>query len=603
MHTKFIIKLPFNPSFLNQRNPNFQLYVTLDPALNFKFKGNEFHIRSNLFISIETSPNPVDFGTIEIGAIKDRSIRLKNLSNVELIITRFEFSHEGYSSHPDVTFPIILRPRQIRVISIRYTAIEIGYNTGALTMYSKDLAHEPIMLYAMTQAESIRLSPPNLDFSKLRVGNSMSYPIRIWNSTKQRLIITKATVSNLPFSINAVLPIVIEAGSCGRFEVIFNAIEGKNKQAILELEIEGVTKAFERIPLAGSASNEFPFTYNDFMQASNAKLLANEVVGQLVAQTNELKEDGSLILALKLFKLLDTSNLLDGVSLNAPDFGIILGEKFQSLVFSLTPILEENKLYKELSLTPFDFLNFRGNYYWETESERFNYTANDNGLNVFFPSEENNENDMLMRLSEYEEISFKESAAPQREFYQPSRVLMSMKKGEKEIALVDVSYEYHANGTAKKASGEIKLAMLSVSFSFDNIKSKEFSLNMMLHNQKKAITTVAINGLFSQNTKVLSNLQLVSGSATIYDLEINGQYDHRIYLENDNDTEKYLRLNVTDPPDKNVGIFNVENEWSEDNDRMEEVYYLKYVDSSKDKLESLLKPWIDCISGLFTEES
>ncbi|MEQ9062783.1 MAG: hypothetical protein RIE58_01305 [Vicingaceae bacterium] len=577
--------------------------MTLDPALNFKFKGNEFHIRSNLFISIETSPNPVDFGTIEIGAIKDRSIRLKNLSNVELIITRFEFSHEGYSSHPDVTFPIILRPRQIRVISIRYTAIEIGYNTGALTMYSKDLAHEPIMLYAMTQAESIRLSPPNLDFSKLRVGNSMSYPIRIWNSTKQRLIITKATVSNLPFSINAVLPIVIEAGSCGRFEVIFNAIEGKNKQAILELEIEGVTKAFERIPLAGSASNEFPFTYNDFMQASNAKLLANEVVGQLVAQTNELKEDGSLILALKLFKLLDTSNLLDGVSLNAPDFGIILGEKFQSLVFSLTPILEENKLYKELSLTPFDFLNFRGNYYWETESERFNYTANDNGLNVFFPSEENNENDMLMRLSEYEEISFKESAAPQREFYQPSRVLMSMKKGEKEIALVDVSYEYHANGTAKKASGEIKLAMLSVSFSFDNIKSKEFSLNMMLHNQKKAITTVAINGLFSQNTKVLSNLQLVSGSATIYDLEINGQYDHRIYLENDNDTEKYLRLNVTDPPDKNVGIFNVENEWSEDNDRMEEVYYLKYVDSSKDKLESLLKPWIDCISGLFTEES
>ena len=599
MTQKFAVNFPLNITQLKNYLPfnNLKnLYIEVNPVFRVNIKGNEIVIDGNLNIGLNALPKELDFGSVAINSLIEKTITLQNPGIVPLTVTRAEIDNSIFYLSPSIKFPFLLNPRQKKVIPMRFTSVSDGLYQGLLTFFSNEMEHPPVTLKATVAKELVRLSPPSIDFGKVKMSSVASFTLRIWNQAANPLKILQATISNTRFSSVVTLPLIINSGKSGKMDVRFSATDESVQEGILTLTLDDALKSTLLIPLFGTSRKLFPDNGVAQMQSWEAMNSAKNFVDKLTKDTAEFKKTGCLELIQQFFDVIGKDNPLSAVNLNASKLTSLLEERMQGLMQSLTPLPAINTSYKQLSLNPFNFSVYQGQYVWQALTSQFKYISGDKAMRILFPETGSTENNSEFRILEYEEQTFTESIAPLRKFYQPTRVLLSLHKNQTEVALLDLSFQYNANGSASKASGELLIRPFGLSFSYDNMPTNASLLNAIMHMASKPIASLALQAIYPDSTKVLSKLKTIEGSLKVTGTEGNGVYDYAMGQVNGSDMNKIFKLVFLGDSNRKIGDRQSITEWSEERGRNVETEYLLYGDNSKENIEVIIKPWADVLN-------
>ena len=197
---------------------------------------------------INLNPAALDFGVVTIGNSSTLSADIENLGNAELTVTSITLA-AGTSA--EFTFtdptPIIIPPGGSQAVTVTYTPVDVGLDTGGLDIASDD-PDEPTVTLALSgtgeaaPTPDINLNPAALDFGTVFTGNASTLNANIENLGNAELTVTLIDLcvgTSTEFSFTAdPTPIVIppgvgdlHAGGCGRGRWLLRHLERRSRRA------------------------------------------------------------------------------------------------------------------------------------------------------------------------------------------------------------------------------------------------------------------------------------------------------------------------------------------------------------------------------------
>ena len=599
MNHKFSIKLPLNVKFIEQQFKAIRsvknLYISVNPVFSIRYKGNNIVTDGQVDLAIQPSPIELDFGSVEKDGLLENSVSLHNTGNLPLMITRAEMDNGFFFLASGVRFPFLLNPGQKKIIKLRFTSSLEGLHQGLLTFYSNTLDHPPVTLTARVRRDVIRLSPPTIDFGKVKTTVSHSFTLRVWNQGNIPLKISAGAITHARFSVSATWPLVVPPGTAGRIEIRFLANDTLAQEGKLQLTLDEPFKTILSVPLFGMGRTVFPDHGSENMGSWEASNAVNTSVKQLIKDTLVFKKTDCLDLLENFNKVIRKNDPFRALNLSAVRLTDSIESKIQALVQSLLPLPSIGASYKELSLSPFNFQTYVGRYTWNRQLEEFSYTGNEKTIRIVFPETDSAANDCEMRIYEYEEQVLTTSSSPSRNYYQPTRILLSFHRKDVEVAMMDLFVQYHANGSAAKISGELLIHPFCLSLSMANASGPS-TANALLHLSSKPIASLSLQAIFSGTTKTLKDLKTVEGRLNMMGVDINGVFDYALSEQKNPDKNALLKLVVLGELERKIGIEKIIDEWSQERDRNIEANYLVYNDDSRENIETLLKEWINLLN-------
>lgn len=217
---------------------------------------------------INLNPSALDFGTAAVGGVPAvRTTSIQNTGTADLNVTGIALS-AGTSS--EFTFapaaPFTVAPSASATLTVTYTPVDAGTDTGSLTINSNDPAHPSVTLAVtgtgtVTQpaAPAIQLNPASLAFGTVNVGSTKALTTQIQNTGTAVLNVTGISLcpgTPTEFSWSPGTPITVVPGGSATLTVSFNPVDADAHTGCLS--IASNDPAAPSVTLAVTAAGNLP---------------------------------------------------------------------------------------------------------------------------------------------------------------------------------------------------------------------------------------------------------------------------------------------------------------------------------------------------------
>lgn len=215
---------------------------------------------------IGANPNPLAFGTVEVGQSFTRIVNIRNDGGATLVIsdTAFAGTHQAqFSFVNNVQLPITILPESDPLsISVRFTPATAGAKSAALQFFSNDPDENPfsVNLSGTGIQPEIVATPDSLSFGHVRVNRDSIFTLLISNNGTADLRISDTTITGLQPELYSIvngpaLPIVIRPGGAGfPLQLRFAPVALGSTAADLLLTSNDPVNPKFRIPLTGTGA-------------------------------------------------------------------------------------------------------------------------------------------------------------------------------------------------------------------------------------------------------------------------------------------------------------------------------------------------------------
>jgi hypothetical protein len=140
---------------------------------------------------IHATPDPLDFGKVCLGTMKDLPLTIKNTGECNLTVSGVSFSSPEFSLAAPVAFPLVIPPGGMRDVLVRLKPTSTGAKMATMTINSDDLAtpNKVVTLKGIAPVSAIAITGP-MDFGSVTVGKFKDQFLNISNTEPCDLLIT-----------------------------------------------------------------------------------------------------------------------------------------------------------------------------------------------------------------------------------------------------------------------------------------------------------------------------------------------------------------------------------------------------------------------------
>lgn len=153
---------------------------------------------------IEVTPTNVDFGTVPLGQSADRTLTVSNVGAAPLVVNGFTFDNAQFA-WVSPTLPFTVEAGSRKTVSLRFTPAVAGPQAGTLNVGSNDPDEVTVSIslrgLGTTTAPDIDVTPTNLDFGSVVLGQSADQTFMVRNIGTGTLTINTMTSNNPRFSL------------------------------------------------------------------------------------------------------------------------------------------------------------------------------------------------------------------------------------------------------------------------------------------------------------------------------------------------------------------------------------------------------------------
>jgi len=144
------------------------------------------------------TPTLVDFGLLDVGVTIKKSITIDNLGSGILNITGVYFTNSSAAFSIAQNFSGDIAPGSSEKIKIEYTPDDFAPDTNSIEILSNDPDEPSFIVYLVGEAgiPQIDVSPNNIDFGVLDVGDTLTQTIKISNLGTGTLHVSTAYFTN-----------------------------------------------------------------------------------------------------------------------------------------------------------------------------------------------------------------------------------------------------------------------------------------------------------------------------------------------------------------------------------------------------------------------
>ena len=234
-------------SYLIKRGEALQLKITFTPASNGLQTGQLLINSNDILLSpkiiellgngsstpnIITSVSELNFGNVEIGAIKTNNFKITNIGVANLNVTRISSSDPVYYVTPSYG---VITPNNFLDVAVSFSPIAKNYVLSKILIESNDpdTPSKYVNLQGIGISPTISVSPLVLDFNNATVGEEKTKSLLIQNSSQISLIISNITFTNTEFYLEETFPITISSSKS--IDVIFKPISLGTKEGIASI--------------------------------------------------------------------------------------------------------------------------------------------------------------------------------------------------------------------------------------------------------------------------------------------------------------------------------------------------------------------------------
>jgi hypothetical protein len=214
-------------SMIVDRNDNLQI-ASVVPYLPFLLTP---HANTPAFPLISTSQSVLNFGNVNVGLSSTLNFTLKNTSSGSLAITDITSSNPRFSVAPRSAN---LDAGDSLTINVSFSPTTFGAQNGTLAItHNAENSIPSISVSGTGISPSIALTPPLLDFGKVRVGQSQARSVQISNVGNSLMTVDSIVSSNTIFEIQTAAFAVAAGASTSKTLTYRPAAIGKDSAAVL----------------------------------------------------------------------------------------------------------------------------------------------------------------------------------------------------------------------------------------------------------------------------------------------------------------------------------------------------------------------------------
>ncbi|MDH4240400.1 MAG: choice-of-anchor D domain-containing protein [Phycisphaerae bacterium] len=591
MNENLLIDIPFTQRQISRTG--FEIVgdqLSLNPALRIKLKEHNIVINARLEGALVASPLELKFGVTEAGSITEKEFEIFNRGNISLCVTQIEISNRNFSVHPDQLLPITIRPKQKGLIRLRFAPTTQERVEGNLFFFSHGLVHPGIKLIGNVDEDVVRISPPSVDFGRVKTGLTVSHQIRIWNHSSLPLKIIRRISTNGRFHLIGSIPQTIEPQQSVSICIGFTVKDESEQKGTLVLDVEGVFTSRLIVPLFGEGQAVSPFgVNNEIMQAGFVPV--KEAVNRMIDHAILLRLPVISEILMQFFICISRHDPLSLIHLGGIRLYTFPREWLNALMRSF--VLDQNSEMTLVSTTSsrLDISAYQGIYTWSSATAMFTHTAGDNGIRIIFPGPGSSVNDCEFQIIQCEEALFNEVQEPSNKIYKPQKVQVSLREKQNLIASLNLNIRYHINGLIQHLSGELSIPPFNLSVSLDSLRDNAILANAIMHKLSTPIAVANLRVAFQGSEKIGPAIQLIEGNLKVNDIEINGMFDitrQSSTATEINPTPKIILLGLYNKM-KIAELISVREVNPEDLSERD-VMYLNYGVGTTEKLDDILNP-------------
>ena len=286
---------------------------------------------------ISVTPNPVEFGSVNVGATSEKQVIVKNDGNANLVIGTITSPTSPFSKATDNCSGQTIAPDATCTVMYRFAPATSSNFSSNSNIPSNDPDENPVTMTLNGTgwtAPSITVSPTSLDFGIVAVGKKITKTLKITNIGLKNLIITISGFEGTDFSIQGSSSVTIKGKKSYTLKVLCKPTSGGIKTTILEIQ----TSDPDTAPLEISLTATLPATTPDISIAQTSIDFGSIKVGKKVTKTLKITNNGSGDLVITLAGLEETDFSIQGSSSVT-----IKAKKSYSLKVLFTPTSADSK--------------------------------------------------------------------------------------------------------------------------------------------------------------------------------------------------------------------------------------------------------------------
>ncbi|MGA9144207.1 MAG: choice-of-anchor D domain-containing protein [Candidatus Acidiferrales bacterium] len=173
---------------------------------------------------LSASRSTILFGSVAVGTTSAQSVSLTNYGTTSLTISKVAVSGTGFSESGLVA-PLTIAAGKSFTFSARFAPTAAGTATGSIAVTSN--AFDPLFTMSLSgsgtgSSGSLAATPSSVSFGKVVTGQTNTQSIRISNTGRSSVTISKAAVTGTGFKISGLtVPLTIAAGGSATFNAAF----------------------------------------------------------------------------------------------------------------------------------------------------------------------------------------------------------------------------------------------------------------------------------------------------------------------------------------------------------------------------------------------
>ncbi|HZY10314.1 MAG TPA: choice-of-anchor D domain-containing protein, partial [Bacteroidota bacterium] len=286
---------------------------------------------------INVTPTSLSFGSITVGKTSDLILNIRNIGQLGLNVANITHSNNHFSITGPISFTV--PPGETYPIMASFSLNALGIQNDVLSIYSNDTTNNPLNISmtgsgTSTLLPEISISPFELRFDSIAVGQSDTLSLRLYNLGASNLNVTGMSTTDSAYSVLNVNSFTISAGDSINALIRFMSTYDGRQQGFLTISsndpnenllsirltnapkiLVGVESEERQIPESYHLFQNYPNPFNprtriQYAVVSNqlVSLKVYDILGrELKTLVNEIKQPGTYEVEW------DASNLPSGI--------------------------------------------------------------------------------------------------------------------------------------------------------------------------------------------------------------------------------------------------------------------------------------------------
>jgi hypothetical protein len=255
---------------------------------------------------IAVAPLSHNFGDVLIDSAKVRTIRLKNVGQLNLTVTNLSLTNDIDFSIPAISLPFEITPGDSQITAVTFRPQSEGEKSGMLNIASSDPDEAATVVdvngRGIPRVPQISVSPAQHDFGEVVIGDSSAQAFTVVNIGSADLVVSEATLvsaDSTDFVRIGEGAFTIAPGDSQHVVILFRPLSAGEKNASLRF----ISNDADSNPLAVEIAGISVAPQPQIVVAPASHNFGNVIVGGSAEKTVVVSNDGSAELVVTITEL------------------------------------------------------------------------------------------------------------------------------------------------------------------------------------------------------------------------------------------------------------------------------------------------------------